>query len=243
MRADLFSNNNKNTKAMENTNNNQERCRVIRDPKELNSEGCRFFMEADTIQPTLISSTMLRWLTHENDGINYYTKEQEEAVKRIIAAQRREDMAPPFSMQILLYSDPRRLGEYESRYIKALLQCVGVEVWYLRTMEEQRLRIASKGNKLFLSMSGNQINEVHEGILYESTNENSPLLNYFNALFTRDLNRAKQLKLKNNRIVFADNWFKRVLKWCKTEKAIGIIIGVVGIFVTVLVAFFVPWTR
>ena len=135
---------------MENTISNLEKCRVIRDPKELNSEGCRFFMEADNIQPTFVSSTMLRWLTHENNGIKYYTIEQEEAVKRIIAAQRREDMAPPFSMQILLYSDPRKFGQNESMYIKALLQCVGVDVWYLRTKEEQKLRIASKGNKIFL---------------------------------------------------------------------------------------------
>ena len=78
---------------MENTISNLERCRVIRDPKELNAEGCRYFMEADNIQPTFVSSTMLRWLTHENNGIKYYTNEQEEAVKRIIAAQRREDMA------------------------------------------------------------------------------------------------------------------------------------------------------
>lgn len=49
---------------MENTNNNLERCRVIRDPKELNSEGCRFFIEANTSQMTMMTSTKLRWLTH-----------------------------------------------------------------------------------------------------------------------------------------------------------------------------------
>ena len=228
---------------MENTISNLERCRVIRDPKELNAEGCRFFMEADNIQPTLISSTMLRWLTHENNGINYYTKEQEEAVKRIIAAQRREDMAPPFSMQILLYSDPRRLGENESRYIKALLQCVGVDVRFLIPKEEQRLRIALRGNKLFLSMSGGQINEVHEGILYETTSENSPVLRFFKSMFERDFYKAKPLKLLNGRIVRADNWITRFKKWCKTEKAAGIILGVVGILVTVLVAVLIPWSK
>lgn len=227
---------------MENTNNNFERCRVIRDLRELNSEGCRFFIEADNVRVTKISSTMLRWLTHENKGSSFFTKEQEDAVKKIVEGQRRNDMAPPFLMQLLLYSDPRNLRANENQYIKALLQCVGVEVRYLRTREEQRLRIAIRGRKMFLSLSGNQINEVHEGILYE-TNCNSPLLNYFESVFDRDFNMAKRLRLVRGRIVFADNWIIRFKNWCKTDKAVGIIMGIIGMLVTVLFSVLGPWRK
>lgn len=64
-------------------NNNQETCRVIRDPKELNSEGCRFFIEANTSQMTMMTSTKLRWLTHLGEDRNTFTNEQQKALKLI----------------------------------------------------------------------------------------------------------------------------------------------------------------
>lgn len=119
---------------MENTNNNFEKCRVIRDPKELNSEGCRFFVEADNTQETLISSFMLRWLSYGYDGANYFTPEQQDAIKKVVdakVARERNDMASHILIHILLYSPPRRLkrlSENDSKCIKALLQCVDVGV-------------------------------------------------------------------------------------------------------------------
>lgn len=229
---------------MKNTVNDLERCKVIRDPKELNSEGCRFFIDADSKQLTLISSSMLRWLSYENDGVNFFTPEQQSAIKRIEAAKEaREgnDMATHLLMHILLYCHPRklrRLNENDSNYIKALLTCVdvGIDVRYYLPKEEQKLRIALKGNKLFLSMSNSSINEVREGILYEACAENNPLLNYFKTQFERDFDKAKQLKLLNGRIVRADNVFKRFKKWFIIEKGyttiieiLGVIIGIIGI--------------
>lgn len=218
------------------SSDNQERCVVIRDPKDLNREGCRFFIEADNASQTMISSSLLRWLTHENDGNTFYTEEQSEAVKIIEAAQKRGDMAPPFMMKILLYADPRKLKDTDSRYIKALLECVGVEVRYLKADEGQNLRIALKGNKLYLSMSGNKVVEVHEGLLYEASSENSPLLNYFKTMFCRDFDKAKRLKLVNNRIVFADSALKRFFRWCKTENGlVAVISGLIGALLSIVI--------
>lgn len=229
---------------MDTVNDNIERCRVIRGFKELNSEGCRFFLDADNTRETLISSSRLRWLSYGYDGTNYFTSEQQNAIKRVEdakEARERNDLASHMLIHILLYSHPRKLrklNENESKCIKALLQCVdvGIDVRFLIPKEEQKLRIALKGKKLFLSMSESQKNEVHEGILYEASCENSPLLKYFKKQFEQDFERAKPLKLVNGRIVRADNWIKRFFKWLMKEKGyktileiIGIIIGVLGI--------------
>lgn len=209
---------------MENTNNNLERCRVIRDPKELNSEGCRFFIEANTSQMTMMTSTKLRWLTHPGENRTIYTDEQQKALQVISVEKDRKGRAPTFRMQILLYDDPKKLNDSEAKYIKELLQCVGVDMRYLKTKEEQRLRITMKGNKLFLSMSGKQEDEVHEGILYEAENDHSPLLCYFAEKFQQDFKRAKKIKFRNNeRLVNADSWLSLLWKWIKSDRGIAII--------------------
>lgn len=209
---------------MENTNNNLEKCRVIRDPKELNSEGCRFFIEANTSQMTMMTSTKLRWLTHPGEDRITFTGEQQNALKVISDEKDGKGKSPTFRMQILLYEDPRKLDDSETKYIKELLQCVGVEMRYLKTKEEQRLRISMRGNKLFLSMSGKQEDEVHEGILYEAENDHSPLLCYFKERFQQDFKRAKKVKFRNNeRIVNADTWLSLLWKWIKSDRGIAVI--------------------
>ena len=226
---------------MEQTNYNQKSFVVIRNEKELNSTGCQFFVEADNIAPpTLVSSNQLRWLTHKNNGENFFTKEQEEAIGRIVESQQRKDKVPPFSMNILLYSDPRKMSDEEARYIKALLQCVGVEVRYLKVKDERRTRIALKRNKLFISMSsGSEADEeVHEGFLYEANSEHDPLLGYFKSQFNHDYEIAKKLSLVKNKIVV--NWMKWFKKWSKTSdgiktivEIIGIVVGLIGIILLV----------
>ena len=221
---------------MESTINNHDSFEVIRGPERLNSIGCGFFLDADNSTVTLISSNKLRWLTHENNESTFYTKEQEKAIGIISEAQQRKDMAPPFLMNILLYSDPRKLDEKDCKYIKALLQCTGVDVRYLKTSEEHRLRIALKGNKLFLSMSGSQVNEVHEGLLYEAADEHNPLLKYFKNHFNHDFQKAKPLELANDKIVFKDKWIKRFLHWCTTETGIvAILSGIIAIIASIII--------
>lgn len=127
-------------------------------------------------------------------------------------------------MQILLYDDPRKLNDDESKYIKEILQCVGVDMRYMKTKEEQRLRISMRGNLLFLSMSGKQEDEVHEGLLYEAENDHSPLLCYYAEKFQQDFKRAKKVKFRNNeRIVNADTWLSLLWKWMKSDRGIAII--------------------
>lgn len=232
---------------MESTSNCQEKYLVIRKPKDLNSEGCRFFVEADNAQETLISSTKLRWLTYNNDdGTTPFTPEQGLAIERIIEAREarevNNDMLPRFSMRILLYGDPREFSEKDSKHIKSLIKCEGVHVRFYIPKEEQRLRIALKGNKLFLSMSGTSKNEVHEGILYEAASENSPLLKYFKSQFDHDYNKAKEMIVNNkDKIVRADNWIKRFAKWCKSENGMNAMIGgIIGIITTILLYFLLP---
>lgn len=205
-------------------NNNQERCRVIRNPEELNSEGCRFFLEANTSQMTMMSSTKLRWLTHPGEKSNIFTDEQRQALDRIVQEKERKGRAPSFRIQIILYDDPRKLSNAENRFIKELLQCVGVEIRYLKTKKEQRLRITMRGNKLFLSMSGRQEDEVHEGILYEAEKDNSPLICYFGERFQQDFKKAKRITYKNNeRIMYADTWLGVMWKWMRSDRGIAVI--------------------
>lgn len=223
---------------MENTNNNQERCTIIKGFENLNSEGCKFFVEAGSKYETLMTSTQLRWLTHRRNNDDCFTDSQRKAIEKInLIANDRNSKAPALRMKILLYVDPRRLNDEESKYIKQLIRCGGTDVRYLETQEDQRLRISIQGNKLYLSMSERQDQEVHEGLLYVSEKENSPLIQYFTDLFETNFEKAKKLKVKNNgRIVFADSLVDQFKRFCKTDKAIGALWGLLGIIATIVVA-------
>lgn len=226
---------------METVNDNIERCRVIRGFKELNSEGCMFFIEAGSEQVTRMTSTQLRWLTHKKDNGDCFTNAQRQAIEKIDRiANDRNSNAPTLRIKILLYADPRILNDEESKYIKQLIRCGGTEVYYLETREDQRLRISIQGKKLYLSMSERQDQEVHEGILYVSEKENSPLIQYFIDLFETNLRKAKKLKVKNNeRIAFDDSLVDKFKRFCKTDKAIGTLWGILGIIATIMVAIYV----
>lgn len=211
--------------------NRQETCTIIRDFKRLNSEGCRFFIDANSFEETLISSTLLRWLSHRDDEDEYYTKEQEKAIKKIKSiCKYKNKTASEIRIKILLYDNPRKKEERGNKHIKMLLNCGGIEIKYLHVSEDKKLRIAIQGRKLYLSLSENQEQKVHEGFLYQAGSDNNPLLNYFKSEFYRDFNRAKTLQLKNGRIVFADNWFVRTKEWLSLERTIAII-GVILTFV------------
>ena len=184
--------------------NCKETCTVIRDFKNLNSEGCRFFIDANSFEETLISSTLLRWLSHRDDEDEYYTKEQEKAIKKI--------------KSICKYKN-KTASEIRIKILK-----------YLHVSEDKKLRIAIQGRKLYLSLSENQEQKVHEGFLYQAGSNNNPLLNYFKSEFYRDFNRAKTLQLRNGRIVYADNWLVLAKEWLSLERVIAII-GVVLTFI------------
>lgn len=221
---------------MENTNNNQERCTIIKGFENLNREGCRFFVEAGSDCVTLMTSTQLRWLTHRINNDDCYTDSQRQAIEKINRiAKDRNSKAPALRMKILLYADPRKLDDEQSKYIKQLIRCGGTEVRYLETKEDQRLRISIQGKKLFLSMSERQDQEVHEGILYVSEKENNPLIQYYKDLFETNFKKAKKLKVKNNvRIAFADSLVDKIKRFCKTDKAIGTLWGILGIIATIV---------
>lgn len=215
-------------------NDFQETCTIIRNFKDLNSEGCKFFIDANSVEETLISSTLLRWLSHRDDEDEYYTKEQEKAIKKIKSIYKyKSKTASEFRIKILLYDNPRKKEERRNEHIKMLLSCGGTEIRYLHAKEEKKLRIAIQGRKLFISLSENQEQKVHEGLLYQFKSDNNPLLNHFKSEFYRDFNQAKILKLKNGRIVYADNWFIRIWKWLSIERVISII----GIILTIFFGF------
>lgn len=212
-------------------NNGQERCTIIKGFEILNREGCQFFVDAGSEQITRISSTQLRWLTHCKNNDDYFTVTQKQALDHIDrVANDRNSMAPALRMKILLYADPRKLNDEKSKYIKQLIRCGGTDVRYLETQEDQRLRISIQGNKLYLSMSERQDQEVHEGLLYVSEKENSPLIQYFTDLFETHFEKAKRLKVKNNeKIVFADNLIEQVLKWFNFDRLIAIFGAILAI--------------
>ena len=147
------------------------------------------------------------------------------------------DLSHSFSMKILLYTNPTKLSDDKSKHIKSLLKCNGVDIRYLETKEERRLRISLRGTKLFLSMSNEQGMQVCEGILYEAKNDDSLLLTYFRERVKKDFERAKKVKLDtHDRIVNADNWEERLRTWLKSDRGINVIslwIGIVGVVLTV----------
>ena len=211
-------------------NDCQETCTIIRNFKNLNSEGCRFFIDANSVEETLISSTLLRWLSHRDDEDEYYTNEQEKAIKKIKRiCKYKNKTASEIRIKILLYDNPRKKEEGKNEHIKMLLKCGGTEIRYLRTTEDKKLRIAIQGRKLYLSLSENQEQKVHEGFLYQAESDNNPLLNYFKSEFYREFNRAKVLKLKKGKIVYEESWFRRVWKWFSLER----VISIVGIILTI----------
>lgn len=208
----------------------KELCIIISDFKKLNSVGCKFLFDADSTQETLISSTKLRWLTHkDNISEKYFTIEQKKALDRIKKAASKGTKTSELRIKVLLFDDPRNGNKSDNEHIRMLMSCGGAEVRYLHEKEENTLRIAIQGRKLFLSFSENQEQKVHTGFLYPTVGDNDPLLNYYKAEFFKDFNRARKLKLKNNRIIYADNWFLRFIKWLTTDRIIAIISALLAV--------------
>lgn len=116
------------------------------------------------------------------------------------------------------------------------MSCGGAEVRYLHEKEENTLRIAIQGRKFFLSFSEKQEQKVHAGFLYQTFDDNNPLLNYYKAEFFKDFNRDRKLELKNNQIIYADNWFLRFLRWLTTDRIIAIISALLAV-ISVLSSF------
>lgn len=192
----------------------KEACWSILDNTDaINVEGCRFFVEAKSSQPTCISSYQLRWFTYEFDE----EKEQEtqEKARAIIKkeAEQHSDKTEKIDMAILLYSDPTQWKEkgIETKYIKYLLDCQGVVVKYLDTKEdEQFLRISLSGKKLLLSTSKVQENKVRKGFLYEAKTDGSLLLELFEKKFNQNFKQAKKIILKDGKITFEENSRKKL---------------------------------
>lgn len=213
----------------ENTNS---QIQIIRDLKDLNREGCRFFIEANPKSKTIISSAILRWLTHrdEDEKEKYFTPEQEEAVNKINNAVKHPSVNN-LNIEILLYENPMK-AKGDVSHIKTLLQCGdSVKVRYLRRHKDQQLRIAQCGHKMYLSMSNSQRLKVDRGIVYTADSENDPLIDYFHDTFENDFNRAKPLTYKNGKIRYADNFIRRAWTWIMSPTGIGILLGVAGLIV------------
>lgn len=179
----------------------------------INEEGCRFFIEAKSSQPTYISSYQLRWFTYEFDD----EKEQEtqEKARAIIKkeAEQNSDKTEKIDMAILLYSDPTQWREkgIETKYIEDLLNCQGVVVKYLNAKEdEQLLRISLSGKKLLLCTSKVQENKVRKGFLYEAKADRSLLLELFEKRFNQNFKQAQRIILKDGKIAFEENARKKL---------------------------------
>lgn len=212
------------------TNNTNSQIQIIRDLKDLNREGCRFFVEANTEKETIISSAILRWLTHGRNNDSFFTPEQEEAVNRITKAAE-DPSINNLNIKLLLYENPMK-AKGDVSHIKTLLQCGdSVKVRYLRRHKDQQLRIAQCGHKMYLSMSNSQRLKVDRGIVYTADSENDPLINYFHDTFYNDFNRAKPLTYKKGKIRYADNFIRRAWTWIKSPTGIGILLGVAGLIV------------
>ena len=210
--------------------NTKSQIQVIRDLKGLNGEGCRFFIEANTENETIISSAILRWLTHGRNNDSFFTPEQEEAVNRITKAAE-DPSINNLNIKLLLYENPMK-ATGDVSHIKTLLQCGdSVKVRYLRRHKDQQLRIAQCGHKMYLSMSNSQRLKVDRGIVYTADSENDPLINYFHDTFYNDFNKAKELTYKNGKIRYADNFIRRAWTWIKSPTGIGILLGVAGLIV------------
>lgn len=219
--------------------NYQEKCSVfVNDNDSINQIGCSFFVEALNSPRTYISSNQLRWFTYQFRDADK-KKTQDEAKRKIENEANQRDKSHNIDMNIMLYSNPTELKDDKiTEYIKYLLQCSGVDIRYFETKEDQNLRVSISGTKLFLSMSKEQEEQVHEGILYIAKDKDSPLLVYFTERFKQDFNRAKKVILDNKeRIVFADNWKERLRVWLKSDRGINVIslwIGIVGAIMTIL---------
>ena len=214
-------------------NNYQEESRVfVNDNDSINQIGCSFFMEALNSPITYVSSNQLRWFTyHFKDSEK--KKIQDEAKEKIIKEANTPDKSHTFKMRILLYSDLKSLMTVDSfEYIKYLLNCKGVKIRCLEGEEDQKLRISNRGTKLFLSISEEQEKQVYEGVLYEAKKEDSPMLVYFRKKFEQDFNRAKEIKLDNGKIVFADDRHTQHKKWRKSERGTTIIWSYIGAIIS-----------
>ena len=131
---------------------------VIQGLKNLNKQGCLFFIDANTDEETLLSSTSLRWLTHDCDGSNFYTNEQKRALSKI--QNIKGDVSiNKVNLKILLYDNPIKINE--NKHIKDLLQLGGVEIRYLNS--KNTLRIALQGKKLYLSSSSDKEKRLTKG--------------------------------------------------------------------------------
>ena len=222
-----------NTNNMADNTNSQ--IQIIRDLEGLNREGCRFFVDANTANETIISSAILRWLTHGRSGDTFFTDEQGKAVDRITKAAE-DPSINNLNIKLLLYENPMK-AKGDVSHIKTLLQCGdGVKVRYLRRHKDQQLRIAQCGHKMYLSMSNSQRLKVDRGIVYTADSENDPLIDYFHDTFYNDFNRAKPLTYKNGKIRYADNFVSRAWTWIKSDRGIGIIGLIVGL-IGLLIAF------
>lgn len=216
----------------------KERCwSILNNNDAINEEGCRFFVNPK--KPIYLSSYELRWFTYEfSDEEKQKTQKKARDVIHTEATQP-SNKTEEFEISILLYSDPTKWKEkgIETKYIEDLLDCQGVVVKYLDTKEDkQLLRISLSGKKLLLSTSKVQENKVRKGFLYEANTDGSLLLEIFEKRFIQDFDRAKKIKLDNNRnIVFADNRFTRYKKWRKSERGTAITWSIISaIFGTIL---------
>ena len=212
----------------------QGNARMVKGTKELNQEGCRFFLDSGPEQVTLITSASLRWLTHKNNDGTPCSEEQEEANKKIMEASEHPDVTK-MKLKVLLYENPvgKKTGV---EHIKTLLKCDGVDIRYGKVKKDHRWRLAMNDNRIFLSKSASETSKVSLGWVCETQEKNDMLVEYFKYEFDEDFEAAKhkRLKLKGDKIVYYDNWLRRFLKWIVSDRGIaimGIIIGAVIAFI------------
>lgn len=205
---------------------------IIRGLQNLNKQGCLFFIDANTDEATLMTSTSLRWLTHDCDGSKFYTNEQKRALSKI--QKIKGDVSiNKVNLKILLYDNP--IKAKENKHIKDLLQVGGVEIRYLNS--KNTLRIALQGKKLYLSSSSDKGKKVDKGWLYYANIEDDLLIDYYRNLFYAEFQNAKKIIYHNGGIIYADKFSRRIVSWCKTSKGLTIL-SFLGTIISILFAIF-----
>lgn len=252
---------------MEENTNSQIQVIWGNSPEELealNAKGCSFFIDPKQSEEIFVSTSQLRWLTHEREYGGYFTTEQKRALETI-EADVKDTSTPLMHIKLLLYSDPRNLykkprikNEQKDNWlieekrrelvrdvIEKLLLCGDVDVRYLEKDEKDQLRIELRDKELFLSFSSKDKNngkqkKVHCGVVYTADNNNDPLISYYRELFKKDFDRARKMRFDGKKIVSDEKRKDQFKRWVKANWSTAILPSLIVSAIFFILGFLIP---
>lgn len=215
---------------------------IIDNYHELNRVGCNLILKADEFKCSLFTSVSMRWLSiREDNNSTPYTESQKKACEyldRIVQTMGSSSWAK-LNMKILLYKDPRDLRD--NSHIKKLLRA-GAEIRFKKSTN--KTKIILQGNTLFLSFTRDIGKVVNKGLLYESSNFDDPLIEYYNELFMNEFSFARRIILDNEtgEIKFGDNWMKNIFLIMKSMDTKEKVIFWGGAAISAIIGFLLSFT-